>query len=219
METHFRDHWLAAVRSHPDRTRRACIAALTLAPHLRDDGTATIGQETLADQWRQPVPALKRGFEDLEAAGLIERSPRKRARGSKRWETTTYGAILRVEGRSPSHKSGEPSTKESLHIGKASYESGDGSESIHPTNQGMGRFEIEGSETGRFQEMARPEGLPPPKSGETSGAPVESGEEHARACREAPTCERHGTTKQLEQLPDGPTFRCWECLDEQYRRT
>src|SRR5262249_15055507 len=151
--------------------------------------------------------------------GLIERSPRKRASGSKRWETTTYRAILRIEGRSPSHESGEPSTKESLYIGKTSYESGDGSESIRPTNQVMGRFEIEESEPGRAREMGRPEGPPPEESDETSGAPVEGGEEHARASREAPTCERHGTTKHLEQVYGVSTFRCWECLDEQWGRT
>jgi len=82
--------WLDAVRAHSGRTRYAWAAAAALMPYTDNaTGEAQVSLARMADDTRQPLKALRRGFEDLERLGLLERHKRRKA-GSQEWDTTLY---------------------------------------------------------------------------------------------------------------------------------
>jgi hypothetical protein len=82
--------WLEAVRAHPERTRYAVIAANALFPWTNNrTGQAVVSLERMADEQRQPIRALRRGFNELEAIGLLTRK-RRRKPGSQEWDVTVY---------------------------------------------------------------------------------------------------------------------------------
>ena len=82
--------WLQAVRTHPDRTRYAVIAANALAPWTDNTtGRAFVPLESMSKDQCQPIRALRRGFDELEAIGLLTRE-RQRKPGSQEWDVTIY---------------------------------------------------------------------------------------------------------------------------------
>jgi hypothetical protein len=86
--------WLDAVRSHPERTRYACLAANALAPYTDNGhGEARVSLERMAGDQRQPVKALRRGFHELEELGLLVRF-KTRKPDSQEWQTTTYCPLV-----------------------------------------------------------------------------------------------------------------------------
>ena len=80
--------------THPGRTRYACIAANALAPYTDNgNGWAQVSLDTMAADQRQPVRALRRGFDDLEKLGLLGRVKRRKP-GSWEWETTFSKPVI-----------------------------------------------------------------------------------------------------------------------------
>jgi len=83
---------LQAVRSMPrgPGKRQAWAAAHALAWHADASGVATVGLGRLTAETGLDYRTLQRGFEELEAAGLLARDPLAKKPGSEEWETRTY---------------------------------------------------------------------------------------------------------------------------------